>query len=216
MRRWTRWLPIIVLLCGLLLIYSVRTQPALALRVPLGMAVPVDLLGHVGSDLDVREQEIQSARATEFLAREYRDPDGTTGARAFEVHVCYYATRNTDKWAVAPRLCHQDPAWSILNAQTDSLSPEGFGSVTIKRYNIQRDNQRAIALYWHQGRGHVEADMMGVRWNLLRDGILHQRSDEALVRVFVPFGEDEAQALELASRVATEIVPQVETALPAP
>jgi hypothetical protein len=64
-----------------------------------------------------------------------------------------------------------------------------------------------------------------VKWDLLRDAATRGRTEEALVRIMVPIApskqfnatewqERQAHADDLASRVATGLVPTVEQALP--
>jgi hypothetical protein len=69
--------------------------------------------------------------------------------------------------------------------------------------------------YWYQGRGRVAADEFRVKWDLLRDKALTGRSDEALVRIVVPYAGNVAPADSLARKVAAVLIPQVESHLPA-
>jgi EpsI family protein len=80
---------------------------------------------------------------------------------------------------------------------------------------LQRGTLRAVVLYWYQGRGRVEANEYRVKWHLLWDAAVTQRSDEALVRIVVPFERDEDAAVAFAERVAATILPAVDAALPA-
>jgi EpsI family protein len=86
--------------------------------------------------------------------------------------------------------------------------------VTVNRYLLQNEGQRALVLYWYQGRGRVAHNEYAVKWDLLRDAALHRRSEEALVRVVVPVVESEGAAFELARSVASELIPFVQRALP--
>jgi hypothetical protein len=70
-------------------------------------------------------------------------------------------------------------------------------------------------LYWYQGRGRVESNEYRVKWNLLRDAALKNRSDEALVRIVVPAKTTVDAALREAADVAKVLVPAVAQALPA-
>jgi hypothetical protein len=56
-----------------------------------------------------------------------------------------------------------------------------------------------------------------VKWELLRDAALRGRSEEALVRVVVFLNDKvtESQAIDQASRVASDLVPAVFRSLPA-
>jgi hypothetical protein len=68
-------------------------------------------------------------------------------------------------------------------------------------------------LYWYQGRGRVESNEYAVKWNLLRDAAVRQRSDEALVRVVVPVQRDGDAALALAIAASEALIPGVFEAL---
>ena len=69
-------------------------------------------------------------------------------------------------------------------------------------------------MYWYQGRGRIQANEYLVKWNLLRDAALRQRSEEALVRIVVPIHESVDSALALASQVAETVIPGLGAALP--
>ncbi len=86
----------------------------------------------------------------------------------------------------------------------------------VNRYLLQNGDQRALVLYWYQGRGRVQASEYMVKWDLLRDAALRHRSDEALVRIVVPLvgtGVEE-DSFALARSVAEELVPALNKALP--
>jgi hypothetical protein len=54
-----------------------------------------------------------------------------------------------------------------------------------------------------------------VKWELLRDATLRQRTDEALVRVIVPIRGTEEEAEALARRVAERLASEVNRLVPA-
>jgi len=53
-----------------------------------------------------------------------------------------------------------------------------------------------------------------VKWDLLRDAALRRRSEEALVRVVVPVGDDPDRSLGTATAAATALIPALFEALP--
>ncbi len=87
-------------------------------------------------------------------------------------------------------------------------------TVYVNRYVLRNDLQEALAFYWYQGRGRVAHDEYRVKLNLLLDAALRRRSDEALVRIVVPWEGTGEEALALAAEVAKEIIPALELALP--
>ena len=72
-----------------------------------------------------------------------------------------------------------------------------------------------MVLYWYQGRGRISANEYLVKWELLRDATLKQRTDEALVRVIVPVRSTEAEAEALARRIAERLAAEVKQLVPA-
>ena len=60
----------------------------------------------------------------------------------------------------------------------------------------------------------MEANEYVVKWDLLRDAALRQRSEEALVRLVIPLDGNADEALATASELASEIIPRVFDALP--
>ena len=86
--------------------------------------------------------------------------------------------------------------------------------MSVNRYLLQNEDVRALVLYWYQGRGRVQANEYLVKWDLLRDAVLRQRSDEALVRIVVPLSGSEEDSFRLARSVAETLVPALDQALP--
>jgi hypothetical protein len=62
----------------------------------------------------------------------------------------------------------------------------GTTSYVVNRYVLKNGFATAIAYYWYEGRGRVEASEYRVKWNLLRDAALLGHTEEALVRLIVP------------------------------
>lgn len=207
----TRWLPFFVLGCGVIAVQYAHT-PAEPLRLPLQAVIPTTLLGLQATDLQLRDAEIQSAQATEYLARGFGAE--TAGAASIEVHVCYYDRADPNGWwTVSHRLCHMDPMWAIIAATTEELrTPSANG--TVRRYLLRRGTQAAVSIFWYQSRGHVEEDGYRIRWNRLKASVLRRRSDETLVRVLVPVTNTQEEALTTARRIVHEIVPHLARALP--
>ncbi len=79
---------------------------------------------------------------------------------------------------------------------------------------LQRGRERALILYWYQGRGRVQADEYAVKWQLLRDSALRGRSEEALVRIVMPITQSEEDAFERAADLASVVMQALQVALP--
>ena len=200
-----RFAPAIVLALGALLLLNSRRQVDAPLAAPLA-TVPVDLLGHRGTDRQLGEEELRVAGVDSYLMRDYaRDSAGF-----FSVYVGYYASQQRGRTIHSPKNCLPGGGWEMLSTARAGIESAG-GAHTVNRILIGLDGARAVVYYWYQGRGRVEADEYRVKWDLLRDAAVTGRSEEALVRVIVPVSPDgdmeraDALARAAAGRLVTEV-----------
>ncbi|HEX8832222.1 MAG TPA: EpsI family protein [Longimicrobium sp.] len=208
-----RWAPAALLAAGAVLTFAAHDQASMPLRAPLGTSVPAEIGAFRGRDITVPEEERRVAGMTEYVMRAYTPAAGAAAA-GFSVYVGYYASQTRGKTIHSPKNCLPGAGWEALTSkQATVATPEG--PARVNQYLLQRGKDRALVLYWYQGRGRIAAGEYRVKWDLLRDAALRGRSDEALVRVIVPVTGSEADALRLASKVASELVPAVSRSLPA-
>ncbi len=237
-RRALPWAPAVVLSLGALVTVGVPSQRALPLRMPLSGAISREIAGFQGRDVAISEGEAAAAAFTEYLMRVY-EPAGSAGAGQpeesgrvvggegtqgdrdapgspapwFSVYVGYYDSQTQGKTIHSPRNCLPGAGWEALGSMAATVPTEA-GDVVVNRYLLQRENERALVLYWYQGRGRVEANEYRVKLDLLLDAAVSRRSEEALVRIVVPLRDSEERALDLATSVASRLVPAVSSALP--
>lgn len=107
----------------------------------------------------------------------------------------YYASQSGGESSHSPRTCIPGDGWA-LSAIEQVRVPLGEGSVTVNRALIQKGEQRQLVYYWFQQRGRSITGEFEVKWLILRDAVLHKRSDGALIRLVTPLlpGEDPARA----------------------
>ena len=208
-----RWLPAVVLVAGVLLVQSGSSQRKLALRSPLERSVPMRLASYEGRDLTLSPEEREVSGVSEYLQRVYQPAGRPRPDDYIDLYVGYYDSQAKGRTIHSPKNCLPGAGWEPLDARYTAIAMDGGGE-RVNQYILQRGNERALVLYWYQGRGRVEANEYVVKWDLLRDAALRHRSEEALVRVVVPVAGDEEAALALATRAAREIIPAVRSALP--
>jgi EpsI family protein len=206
------WPPVALLLIGAFLTSDIRAQRSLELRAPLESAIPTHLAGSEGRDLLLSEQEAAVAGVSDYLLRAYAGEG--TGSAGFSIYVGYYAAQTNGRTIHSPKNCLPGSGWEALASAAATVALASGGTATVNRYLLQNEGQRALVLYWYQGRGRVAHNEYVVKWDLLRDAALSRRSEEALVRIVVPVAESEEAAFELALSVATELIPAVASALP--
>jgi EpsI family protein len=210
--RWLGWAPAGVLAIGALLTVGIDTQRSLPLRAPLDTSVPVMVQGFTGADIELTDDQRQVAGVTDYLMRAYA-PASHPDAVAFSLYVGYYDRQTQGRTIHSPKNCIPGNGWEALTSRVSKIAT-GSGHVAVNRYLIRKGSQRALVLYWYQGRGRVEPNEYWVKWHLLRDAALRRRTEEALVRVVVPVAGSEDQAFELGSRVVGAIMPALQRSLP--
>ena len=216
--RVTAWAPAFILLVGAFATVGPVQQRALPLRAELTEAVPMEIDRHAGTDVEITLAEQRAAGMSSYVMRAYSTPAADVAAAGvltsgFSVYVGYYEEQLQGRTIHSPKNCLPGSGWEALTSQPHMIQT-ATGPVQVNRYLLQREDERALVLYWYQGRGRIEWNEYAVKWQLLRDAALRHRSDEALVRIVVPITSDETEALNLATRVAQELVPAVTRALP--
>ncbi len=213
MKPTTLWAPPVLMGIAALFTVGIDTQQSLPLRAPLAQVIPQEIVGHSGEDYAMSEVEARVAGVTDYLLRDYGTKPDSSAVSALSLYIGYYDRQLRGKTIHSPKNCLPGAGWEALASQVAEINTP-LGAVAVNRYLLQREEQQALVLYWYQGRGRVQANEYLVKWDLLRDSALRQRSDEALVRIVVPVRDDEDAAFALASRMAAEVVPALSAALP--
>lgn len=210
---WWRWVPAGVLIGGCALnagLVAHQSGPV-SLRAPIESVAPT-ALGAVGKDKIVTEDEQKVAGMSSYMLREYQP----AGFPLFNIYVGYYDEQRQGKTIHSPKNCLPGAGWEPVD-NSPVVVQTSSGPVTVNRYQLVRDDATAIVYYWYQGRGRVAFDEFRVKYDLLRDAVLHGRTEEALVRIFVPVTNgDVAVADQLARAEIPALVADVNRILPTP
>jgi EpsI family protein len=203
------WTPSLILGLGILLLQTIGRQGPTPLVEPL-TTLPVEIAGYVGRDRTLPPDEVRVAGMSSYLSRVF----GPDSLPVFAVYVGYYEYQSQGRTIHSPKNCLPGAGWEPMEASERRLDT-ALGSVPVNRYVIANRNQFALVYYWYQGRGRVAANEYRVKLDLMRDAALRGRTDEALVRVVVPFQGDGVGAAErLAEDVATRLVVEVDRVVP--
>ena len=158
-----------------------------------------------GDDVRFDQETEKVLRADDYVSRNFE-----SNGRTASLYVGYYATQRNGATYHSPLNCLPGSGWVMSNGGQMVIAPAGAPAFTANRYVIQNGNQRALMIYWYQGRGNAVASEYWAKIYTVLDSLRRRRSDGALVRVMAPFGpnspaEAEQSALELASAAAKEL-----------
>lgn len=210
MTPWARFLPAAVLGLGALLLARAHQQYDAPLRGSLE-ALPDTMLGHRGFAITISPEERRVAGVSDYGFRAFtRD-----SLVRFSVYVGYYRSQTQGKTIHSPKNCLPGAGWEPVTAGTTTVVAGGARH-QVNRYVISKNGAYALVYYWYQGRGRVAWDEFRVKFDLLRDKAAVGRSEEALVRIVVPYPrDDEAGADSMATAIASRIITPLFEVLPA-
>jgi len=208
--RMRNWVPAILLAAGCALLALVQRQRVVPLAQPLS-GLPTEMLGFRGTDIPIAAEEQRIAGMSSFVLRLFSD---SASRAAFSIYVGYYEAQTQGKSIHSPKNCLPGAGWEPLSSGVTPLrTPRG--DFPVNRYVLANGNHTALVYYWYQGRGRIQASEYAVKWDLLRDKAVRGRSEEALVRIVVPYDQGElGKADSLAAQIGARLVGEVQQRLP--
>ena len=165
-----------------------------------------------GADTKFDAETERVLRADDYLARDFQR--GTDGAAA-NFYVGYYASQRNGATYHSPLNCLPGSGWAMTNAGRVRITPQGGGpAIEANRYVIESGGQRSLLVYWYHGRGRAVASEYWGKIYTVLDSVARRRSDGAMVRVVVPVGGSEEDALRTAVEVAALAAPHLPSFVP--
>jgi len=157
-----------------------------------------------GIDVRFDAETEKVLRADDYVSRDF-ESQGVVAS----LYVGYYLTQRTGATYHSPLNCLPGSGWVMSDGGRVTISPTAAIPFEANRYTIQSGNQKALMIYWYQGRGSAVASEYWAKIYTVLDSVRRRRSDGALVRVMVPVNgsqpEAEKAALDLASQAAREL-----------
>jgi len=160
-----------------------------------------------GSDQILDDETLKVLRASDYLLRDFRKPDG----RVANLYVGYYATQRTGATYHSPLNCLPGSGWTLSEPGKATIGLPDGSSFVANKYVIANGDHKSMMIYWYQGRGrNVASEYWGKVYTVF-DSVRLRRSNGAMVRVTVPVGASEAEAeqtaIEFAS-TASSVLPE--------
>lgn len=181
----------VVLLSGAFLFQQLRsTGEAVPIRRSLD-EFPLSIGTWQGREATIFEIEILNVlKVKDYLMRRFVDPTG----RSLWLYIGYWDTQRKGASPHSPRNCLPGGGWEPLEAKKVAIPLQAsHASVTVNRYLIQKDQAQQLVFYWYLAQGRPVAGEVEARIEMVRNAILRNRTDGALIRVSSPvYGSVEA------------------------
>jgi EpsI family protein len=163
-----------------------------------------------GSDERYDPEVENILHADDYISRNFTNANG--GRANF--YVGYYATQRNGATYHSPLNCLPGQGWTMSEGSLVRISPKQTDAFDANRYIVQNGADRELMLYWYQGRGRIVISEYWGKIYTVIDSFSRRRSDGAIVRVMVPVGSSEEQALETAKDLAAQVAPLLPAYLP--
>jgi exosortase D (VPLPA-CTERM-specific) len=123
----------------------------------------------------------------DYVLADYVGPKG----ERINFYAAYYASQRKGVSPHSPQVCIPGGGWIISGLSTVEFDIADGTRLPAVRVLISRAGERALVYYWFDQRGRRMSDEFAMKWYLLRDAIVRNRTDGAMVRVVTDVGRTE-------------------------
>lgn len=124
----------------------------------------------------------------DYVLADYRREAG----ELVNFYVAYYSSQRKGVSPHSPQVCIPGGGWVISSLDRVNFPLDDGSPMDVVRVVIDKGSQRQLVYYWFEQRGRRIANEYAMKWHLLSDSIVRNRTDGALVRVVTPLRPNEA------------------------
>jgi exosortase D (VPLPA-CTERM-specific) len=117
----------------------------------------------------------------DYVLADYR-----RGEQIVNFYAAFYGSQRKGVSPHSPQVCIPGGGWLITSLERVPVTLVDGSTFEVNRTLIERDGQRQLVYYWFEQRGRRIANEYWMKWYLLVDALVRNRSDGALVRVTTP------------------------------
>jgi EpsI family protein len=158
-------------------------------RTPL-LEFPLAFAQWHGEAQSIDATYLQALKLSDYLLADYLETAAGARVPAVNLYVAWYDSQRQGQAAHSPRSCLPGDGWEIDALTTVDLAP----GVAVNRALIRKGDDAQLVYYWFAQRGRTLTSEYAVKWWLLVDAVLRNRTDGALVRLTTPLAAGEAPA----------------------
>jgi EpsI family protein len=151
-------------------------------------------LGDWRGRTSVLDPEVASVLAADdYIKADYFAPGAVAPVNFF---VAYYDNQTDGDGIHSPEVCLPVGGWEIflLEERTINIPDTPYGAFAVNRAIIEKSQQRQLVYYWFEQRGKRMTNDVLAKISVIYDGIVHGRTDGALVRFVTYISPDETPA----------------------
>ena len=210
--RGVRWMISIGLLVGVsLYLRTLAHEEGVPIRKPLA-ELPAAIGRWQARETTALDDEVLALlRPSDYLVRRYADAKG----RSISLYVGYWKSQRKGVQIHSPKHCLPGGGWEPLEAGRLAIAlPGRRGELEVNKYVLQKDADRQVVFYWFQSQGVPRAGEVEAKIELVKNAMLHNRSDGAIIRVSSLVAGSVAETSDQLAEFVREMYPALDQALP--
>ncbi len=172
------------------------------------VAYPSELEGWEGRSRVLEPIVLDALKLDDYLHMDFVNDQG----EGVNLYSAYYGSQRSGASAHSPRTCLPGGGWRIMSHTQVELE----GGMRVNRFLIGVGEQRQLVYYWFKERDRIITSEYAVKWYLLWDALIRNRTDGALVRLTTALqpGEDPETGDERLKAFAAVGIPPMAKHLP--
>ncbi len=165
-----------LLAISILLIHAIDSRKAPTLPQVNLATFPAKLQGWVGYRESLSQIVVDTLGVTDYLKINYYNPKYSDDP--VNLYVAYYKNQRKGVSPHSPKVCMPGGGWEIVDFMRTELD-----GLPVNRVIIRKGLEEQLVYYWFIERGLPVANEYIKKWWLLKDAIVHNRTDGSLVRI---------------------------------
>jgi EpsI family protein len=161
-------------------------------------------------EASVFTDDIQNVmKASDYVMRRYSDATG----RSLWLFIGYWEKQRKGAQPHSPQNCLPGNGWQPLEVSRVSV-PLPATTLVVNRLLIQKDEQRQLMFYWYRAQGTPVAGELEAKLQLMKNALLHNRTDGAIIRVSSPIYQSVTSTSADFTRFIQKLQPALSEYLP--
>ncbi len=125
------------------------------------------------------------------------------GHQGVDLFIAYYARQQSGQSPHSPKVCMPGGGWEIMDTRRIRVSVAGQ-ALPVNRVRIVKRNTAMLVYYGYYGRGKWLASEWRMKWELFRDALAGNPTNNALVRLSTPIPSGDPELADRALQAALQ------------
>jgi EpsI family protein len=154
------------------------------------------------------KETLDILKVSDYTDRGYWQPG--MGRNLMTLFIGYFRSQRTGTTIHSPKNCLPGAGWNPVQSSVYQMALNDGRKVPVNLYILQKGLDKQLVLYWYQAHGRIVASEYWGKFYLVKDALLLNRTDAALVRITVPIVRDDVEearmrAVDFAKQITSDV-----------